>query len=125
MNVLLDSHALLWALHDPARIAPAARAALSDTRRTVYFSAASAWELEIKVATRKLSLPDSWLVAAEETGFVHLPITASDARVSARLPWHHQDPFDRMLIAQAMVNGLQLATRDPLFGAYDVPVLSV
>ena len=125
MNLLLDSHALLWALHDPARLAPAARAAISDARRTVYFSAASAWELEIKAASGKLKLPEDWLAAAVETGFQELPVTASDARRSARLPWHHRGPFDRLLIAQALTHGLHLATRNPLMAAYDVTLLGV
>ncbi len=125
MNLLLDSHALLWALHDPARLTPAARAAISDARRTVYFSAASVWELEIKAAKGKLTLPDHWLAAAAETGFVELPVTADDARRSARLPWHHSDPFDRVLVAQAHARGLQVATRDPLMSAYDVARMMV
>ncbi len=125
MNLLLDSNALLWALHDPARLAPAARAAISDSRRAVYYSAASAWELEIKAARGKLTLPDNWLATADETGFLQLPVTASDARLSARLPWHHSDPFDRVLVAQAISHGLHLATRDPLLAAYDVPLLAV
>jgi PIN domain nuclease of toxin-antitoxin system len=72
-----------------------------------------------------LTLPDDWLATAEETGFLQLPITASDARKSARLPWHHSDPFDRLLVAQAIGHGLRIATRDPLIGAYDVVVLTV
>ncbi len=125
MNLLLDSHTLLWALHDPDRLTLAARAAISDSRRAVYFSAASAWELELKAAKGKLTLPDHWLAAAEESGFIELPVSASDARRSARLLWHHNDPFDRILIAQALTRGLQLATRDPLITAYEVPVLAV
>jgi len=125
VNLLLDSHTLLWALHAPARLTPAARAAVSDSRRAVYYSAASAWELEIKAAKGKLILPDDWLSVADTTGFLHLPVTASEARLSARLPWHHGDPFDRILVAQAISHGLHLATRDPLIAAYDVPVLAV
>ncbi|WP_353268187.1 type II toxin-antitoxin system VapC family toxin [Gemmatimonas sp.] len=125
MNLLLDSHTLLWALHDPERLVPSARAAISDPRRAVYFSAASAWELEIKAAKGKLVLPEHWLAAATSTGFLELAVTASDAQRSARLPWHHHDPFDRVLIAQALTYGLQLATRDPLIAAYEVPRLLV
>lgn len=125
MNLLLDSHTLLWALHDPARLAPAAREAIADARRVVYFSAASAWELEIKAAKGKLTLPGDWLAAAEATGFLELPVTASDTRHSAQLPWYHSDPFDRVLIAQALSRGLQLATRDPMMAAYDVPLMTV
>jgi PIN domain nuclease of toxin-antitoxin system len=125
MNLLLDSHALLWALHDPHRLTPAAREAISDPRRQVYFSAASAWELTIKAAKGKLTLPPDWLAAAETMRVIELPVTARDAADSAQLPWHHSDPFDRLLIAQARVRGLQLASRDPQVAAYDVPVLVV
>jgi PIN domain nuclease of toxin-antitoxin system len=125
VSLLLDSHALLWALHAPERMRPEAVALIQDPRRAVYFSAASAWELEIKVAKGKLVLPDEWLEAAEHTGFLQIPVTAAIARSSARLPWHHTDPFDRVLIAQALEDGLQVATRDAVIGAYGVSVLEV
>lgn len=125
MNLLLDSHALLWALHDPGRMRPAAVAAISDSRRAVYFSAASAWELEIKASKGKLRLPNDWLQSAESTGFLQIPVTATVAQASARLPWLHADPFDRVLIAQAMEHGLQIATRDAVINSYGVPVLEV
>lgn len=125
MNLLLDSHALLWALHAPDRMRAEAVAVIRDTRRAVYFSAASAWELEIKAAKGKLVLPPDWLRAAEITGFLQIPVTAAAGQASARLPWHHADPFDRVLIAQALERGLQIATRDPVFSSYGVPVLAV
>jgi PIN domain nuclease of toxin-antitoxin system len=123
--LLLDSHALLWALHDPARLKPGAVRAISDPRREVFYSAASAWELEIKAARGKLSLPNEWLAAAEATGFRHLSITAGEARASTRLPWHHADPFDRLLVAQAREHGLVIATRDDVFARYEVETLTV
>lgn len=125
MNLLLDSHALLWALHAPGRLRPEAVAAIRDARRAVYFSAASAWELELKAAKGKLVLPQDWLRVAESTGFLQIPVTAAVAQASARLPWHHADPFDRVLVAQAMELGLHVATRDAVFGSYGVPVLEV
>lgn len=125
MNLLLDSHALLWALHDPDRLRSEAAAAIRDPGRAVFYSAASAWELELKAARGKLTLPDQWLSAADETGFLHLPVTALEARASAHLPWHHADPFDRVLVAQAREHGLTIATRDPLITPYGVPVLRV
>lgn len=125
MNLLLDSHALIWALHDPRRLRPQAAEEIRDPRRAVFYSAASAWELEIKAARGKLVLPDGWLAAADRTGLLHLPVTAAEARASARLPWHHTDPFDRMLVAQAREHGLRIATRDPALAAYDVIVLEV
>lgn len=125
MNLLLDSHALLWALHDPERLAPAARDAISDPRNLVYFSAASAWEHALKAARGKLTLPADWLVAAEQAGFDEVAISAQDARMSATLPWHHSDPFDRLLVAQAQSRGLTLATRDAMLVAYGVALLTV
>jgi PIN domain nuclease of toxin-antitoxin system len=123
VNLLLDSHALLWALHDPGRMRPAAVAAISDSRRAVYFSAASAWELEVKASKGKLRLPTDWLHAAESTGFFQIPVTAAVAQASARLPWHHADPFDRLLIAQARHEGLTLVTRDATMRRYPVATL--
>ena len=125
MNILLDSHALLWALHAPSRMRPTAVAEIRDTRQAVFFSAASAWELEIKAAKGKLILPRDWLLVAESTGFLQIPVTAIVAQASARLPWHHTDPFDRLLVAQAMEHGLRIATRDATFGTYGVAVLEV
>jgi len=125
VSLLLDSHTLLWALHDPERLRAGARALIRDPARAVYFSAASAWELELKVARGKLELPSDWLDAAESTGFLELPVTAAEARASARLPWHHADPFDRVLVAQALARGLRIATRDPLMASYQVPILEV
>jgi len=125
MSLLLDSHALLWALHAPGRMRPEAVAVIRDSRHAVFFSAASAWELELKAAKGKLSLPPDWLLAAESTGFLQIPVTAVVAQASARLPWRHTDPFDRVIVAQAMEHGLRVATRDAVFGSYGVPVLEV
>ena len=123
MRLLLDSHALLWALHAPELLSSVAAQQIRDARNVVYFSAASAWELELKAAKGKLRLPDNWLDVAVETGFMHLPIGADICRLSARLPWHHADPFDRLLVAQAMHDELTLATRDAWLSKYDVTVL--
>ena len=70
-------------------------------------------------------MPERWLDAAEKTGFRELPVTAAEAGESASLPWHHRDPFDRVLVAQARKHGLRIATRDALSSAYDVSVLAV
>lgn len=125
MNLLLDSHALVWALHDPDRLRVDAREAIEDPANTVFFSAASAWELEIKCARGKLRLPPGWLAAAERTGFVHMAVRADEARASAHLPWHHADPFDRLLVAQARAHSLTLATRDRELAPYGVTILEV
>jgi len=125
VNLLLDSHALLWALHAPERLRPDAVEMICDPRRAVFFSAASTWEIELKAAKGKLTLPDDWIETAAATGFLELPISAAQARQSARLPWHHSDPFDRLLVAQAMEQGLSIATRDPLIRPYGVPIIEV
>lgn len=125
MNLLLDSHALLWALAAPQTLSPASRSAIANPRNAVYFSSASVWELELKASKGKLTLPQDWFAAALETGFVEVTVTSGDAVAAARLPWHHQDPFDRMLVAQARARSLQLATRDRILAAYDVPLLEV
>ncbi|MSR20100.1 MAG: type II toxin-antitoxin system VapC family toxin [Gemmatimonadetes bacterium] len=125
MSLLLDSHALLWALHAPEKIAPQAVEAIRDRRKAVYFSAASVWELELKASSGKLELPEEWVSAAVDAGFVELPVRATETRASVRLPWHHRDPFDRLLVAQAMEHGLRIATRDALIAQYGVAVLTV
>jgi PIN domain nuclease of toxin-antitoxin system len=123
VNLLLDSHALMWFLFDPRRMKPEAATAIAEASGEVCFSAATVWELELKAAKGKLRLPETWLEDAEQAGFRHLPVTAREARASARLPWHHTDPFDRMLVAQAREHGLTIATRDPLLSPYGVPVV--
>src|SRR5690606_24745126 len=112
VTLLLDSHALLWALHDPEKLRPVARTVIEDPANTVFFSAGAVWELELKAAKGKLTLPSDWIDAAIATGFQELPISAADGVASARLPWHHNDPFDRMFIAQAATRRWKLASRD-------------
>ncbi|MBU3665267.1 MAG: type II toxin-antitoxin system VapC family toxin [Chthoniobacterales bacterium] len=123
MRILLDSHALLWALIAPDKLSAAAAREIRSAANNVWFSPASVWELEIKRAQGKLELPDNWLEAVERARFVELPIRGSHGMLAGRLPWHHRDPFDRMLIAQALVEDLRLATRDRLAASYGVKVL--
>lgn len=87
-------------------------------------SAASVWEIEIRRATGSLDAPAEIGAQAIEVGYDPLPITFDHAREAGRLPLHHRDPFDRMLVAQARVEGLTLVTADAALGAYDVPVLA-
>jgi PIN domain nuclease of toxin-antitoxin system len=123
VNLLLDSHVLLWALHDPEQLTVEAVEAVRNPRNAVFFSAASAWELELKAATGRLDLPADWLDTAEATGLLEIPVTAAVASLSAQLPWHHKDPFDRILVALALERGLRVATRDGMLASYGVPVL--
>jgi len=118
MNLLLDTHVLIW-WDEGRKLAAAARRAIEDAD-TVYVSAASAWEVAIKVGLGRLRPLRTVEEAVEESGFVELPITFRHAERVAGLPAHHRDPFDRLLIAQAELEGLTLVSRDPVFGRYVV-----
>lgn len=123
MRLLLDSHALLWALNAPDKLSADAAREIAAAANNVWFSPASVWELELKRAQGKLDFPDSWLDAAERSRFAELPIRNSHAIAAGRLPWHHRDPFDRMLIGQALVEDLCVVTRDRLALVYGAKVL--
>ena len=123
MRLLLDSHALLWALTAPEKLSAAAAREIAAAANNVWFSPASVWELEIKRAQGKLDLPDNWLESVERTRLAELPIRISHATTAGRLPWHHRDPFDRMLFGQALVEDLRLVTRDRWAVAYGVRML--
>lgn len=123
MILLLDAHVVLWAVSDPSRLPATARRAIESPQNDVVVSASSIWELEIKRALGKLRIEVELLGELERVGFDVLPITAADATAAARLPLHHRDPFDRMLIAQAQRLGAVVTSRDRAFDAYDVEVL--
>ena len=124
MRLLLDTHALIFLLEEPERMRVEAREAIADPDNEVAFSAANVWEIEIKAKTGKLVPPaEDTLSAARTLPIGELAISAEHARRAGRLPLHHADPFDRVLIAQALIEGLTLVTRDGAFGPYGVPVL--
>lgn len=124
MRLLLDTHALIFLLGEPERMAQAARDAIADPANDVAFSAVNVWEIEIKAKTGKLVPPaEDTLAAAQTLPLRELAVTADHARAAGRLPLHHADPFDRALIAQARVEGLTVVTRDGAFGLYDVALL--
>jgi len=115
--VLLDTHLLLWALAAPARLPPKARRVIRDA--DVYVSAASIWEISIKAALGKLRAdPHEVLAALEPAGFLSLPIAGEHAARVASLPPVHRDPFDRMLVAQALVEPMRLLTDDAVLEGY-------
>jgi PIN domain nuclease of toxin-antitoxin system len=120
MRLLADSHVLIWWAENPARLTPAARAAIADPANEVLMSAASLWEIGLKVAKGKLAVPANFAAVLRADGFVDLPIHARHAERALTLPPVHGDPFDRMLIAQAMDEGLTLVSRDRWVAAYGV-----
>lgn len=123
MRLLLDTHALLWALGDPERLRTETLEAVTDGRNDVFASAASAWEIAIKRALGKLRAPNDLEAGLASQGFSLLNITFGHAALAGGLPRHHADPFDRMLIAQAQSEGLTLVTRDARIPLYEVPTL--
>ncbi|HYL05115.1 MAG TPA: type II toxin-antitoxin system VapC family toxin [Thermoanaerobaculia bacterium] len=124
MKLLLDSHAFLWWLAGDRKLSAASRQAVADPASIVYVSAATIWELSLKAALGKLDLDGADLVEEiAENAFVELPMTARHSLAAAYLPRHHEDPFDRMLIAQARIEGLTLVTKDLAFRAYEVSIL--
>lgn len=124
MRLLLDTHVVLWWRQDSRRLGRAARDAIASAA-IVYVSAASAWEVAIKAAIGRLELGDPFETHVQEAGFEPLPITFAHAAEVARLPPHHADPFDRMLVAQARLDGLTVVTHDRSFLAYDVPTILI
>jgi len=120
VRLLLDSHALLWWLEDSPSLAAEAHAAIAESANDVAVSAVSVWELEIKRATGKLRAPAQLVHRIEAEDFEPLPITLEHGVAAGKLPLHHRDPFDRMLIAQAQLEGLTIVTRDPRFDPYSV-----
>ena len=123
MKVLLDTHILLWWLAEDPALPLAARDAIADADTTVVVSAATAWEIAIKMAAGRLDAPDDLLDALDANSFDTLAITAAHALEAGALPAHHTDPFDRMLIAQARAEELTLVSVDHRFVAYDVDLL--
>lgn len=126
MRLLLDSHAFLWALTQPARLRPAARVAIADTGNEVMYSAVNLWELAISRAKGRLQFTDEEMERGIDTlGFTELPVLSRYGPFAAGLPPLHQDPFDRMLIAQAVVEDLTLVTHDWLIRRYPAVSLMI
>lgn len=124
MRLLVDSQVLLWWLQADPRLAATVAEAMADGDNVLYLSAASVWELSIKQSIGKLRVDVDLRSHAIEQGFIELPVTGAHATAIRDLPFHHKDPFDRMLVAQATVEGLTLVTADDALAAYGVPLLS-
>ncbi len=127
MRILLDTHALLWWDDDPTKLSDTARAAIEEETNTVFISVVNAWEIQIKVQLGKLGLtkPLSDIIQTQQAtnGFELLPVGLSHVFALDRLPFHHKDPFDRLLIAQAIHEDLTLISNDARFSRYPATVL--
>jgi PIN domain nuclease of toxin-antitoxin system len=123
MRLLLDTHVVLWWLEEPERLSEAAHQAMGDPENRVFVSAASAWEIAIKPSLGKLTVNGDIEAALGRSGFEWLPIAENHAWATEALPQIHRDPFDRLLIAQAIVEEAILVTRDGNVPKYGVPTL--
>ena len=123
MRILVDSHILYWSIIEPRKVSATVSKALLDGNNQVWASAVGIAELRIKQRIGKLELPDDFDDLIERTGFDTLSFHASHTRWLAELPLHHRDPFDRMIIAQAICEGLTIATSDAAFALYPVAIL--
>jgi PIN domain nuclease of toxin-antitoxin system len=118
MRLLLDTHLFLWAVTDSRKLKTAARQQMLAADQ-IYVSAASIWEIAIKVRLGKIDGdPQRLALAIEESGFIELPVTAQHAAKVVQLPLHHNDPFDRLLVAQSMSEPLLLLTADEVLARY-------
>ena len=122
-RLLLDTHIFLWMVSAPERLSPAVRQAVVDPAHEVFFSAVVAWEIAVKRAKGKLIFKDPPSVAARNLCLVDLPISAAHCEISAGLAAHHRDPFDRLLLAQADIEGLVLVTADVTLARYGIALM--
>lgn len=123
MKVLLDSHAVFWWFGDPTRLSEQALEVIANSENTILISAVVAWELATKTNLGKLdaaSLLSDFTRTLEYEGFFELPISVDQAKRAGLLPLHHRDPFDRMLVAQAQAEGMDLLSNDAALDSYDI-----
>ena len=127
MRLLLDTSAFLWFIAGDARFSETARLRILSDESEVFLSSVSVWEVAVKHSLGKLALPSpaaTYVCRQRDIqGFRALPLSETDVEHLAKLPHHHRDPFDRMLICQCLEHGLRFVTSDPLIAAYPVPVL--
>jgi PIN domain nuclease of toxin-antitoxin system len=122
VRILLDTHVLIW-WDEGARLSKSARSVI-ETADQVYVSAVSGWEIAVKASLGKLRPTRTVATALADSGFEELPLRLRHAEALARLPMLHRDPFDRMLVAQAISERLTLVSRDRALSAYDIPLIS-
>ena len=123
MNIIIDTHIFLWALSDSSKLIDSKRSVLEDLSNTIYVSAVSIAELMIKASLKKLQIDFDPVAIAKESGFALLDFNGEAALLLKDMPFHHKDPFDRMLIAQSISNNYPIMTEDPKILLYDCRVL--
>lgn len=123
MKLMLDTHALIWALEGSARLSKVARRAIEAPENEILVSAVSAWEIAIKQAMGRLSVPDDLIDAIDEAGFVRRSLGFAEAARLNGLPKHHTDPFDRMLISHALEERCAIVTKDAQIARYPIETL--
>ena len=127
LRVFIDTHVFLWALNEPERLGKRARSLLEDPENELALSVASVWEMAIKIAHKRLRLPDSFrafvIAGLRSLGVTVVPIEIQHVFVLAELPQHHADPFDRMIVAQALSARVPVVTADAAFARYDLKII--
>lgn len=123
MIVLLDTHIVIWALESSPRLSATARDVIEDSSNIILVSVVSAWEIEIKKALGRLATPSNLEDVIDAAGFIKRLVHFADVRHLAALPAHHKDPFDRMLVAQALEDGIPLVSADPQIARYPIQVI--
>ena len=127
MKILIDTHALLWIISDSRQLSKKAKEFFFDPKNKLFFSAASFWEISIKISLGKLQLKDNWPKQIEKeldyNGIAWLPIEKKHCIKVAELPFHHRDPFDRLLISQSIVEKMALMSADNKIALYDINII--
>lgn len=124
MRLLLDTHAFLWFVLDDPKLSPVAKTLIGDSENVAVVSAASCWEIALKISLGKYSLPGSFREffnrQLQENDFEYLPVTIDHSAAITVMPFHHRDPFDRMLVAQALTEPAAIVSKDEALDAYGV-----
>jgi PIN domain nuclease of toxin-antitoxin system len=123
MKLLLDTHILLWWLTQDQKLSQTETAIITDSDNLIFVSAATAWEIVVKKMIGKLEAPDDLPAALAANNFLELPITIEHSQKLYQLPLHHHDPFDRIMVAQAISENLTLMTRDAKIALYDIKII--
>jgi PIN domain nuclease of toxin-antitoxin system len=123
MKLLLDTHVLIWWLSDARKLSQTEIDLITDSDNLIFVSAATAWEIAVKKMIGKLEAPDDLPAALAVNNFLELPITIEHSQKLYQLPLHHNDPFDRIMVAQAMSEDLTFMTRDTKIALYDIKII--